>query len=99
MFEGPFSESIIKRAQQKQLAEIHLHQLRDFTSDKHKKVDRHSFIFLYWAGIVSMACFFLIVSALSCAATYSLHSYTCCVTKLHENITETTQQMTASPQY
>ena len=36
MFEGPFSESIIKRAQQKQLLEINLHQLRDYVSDKHK---------------------------------------------------------------
>lgn len=43
MFDGPFSESIIKRAQQKQLAEIHLHQLRDFTTDKHKKVDDYAF--------------------------------------------------------
>jgi len=43
MFEGPFSESIIKRAQKKQLVEIHLHQLRDFTEDKHKKVDDYAF--------------------------------------------------------
>lgn len=43
MFEGPFSESIIKRAKQKQLVEIQLHQLRDFTSDKHRKVDDYAF--------------------------------------------------------
>lgn len=43
MFEGPFSESIIKRAQQKKLIEIHLHQLRDFTTDKHRKVDDYAF--------------------------------------------------------
>ncbi|MCB2209193.1 MAG: tRNA (guanosine(37)-N1)-methyltransferase TrmD [Bacteroidetes bacterium] len=43
MFEGPFSESIIKRAQQKQLVEINLLQLRDFTTDKHKKVDDYAF--------------------------------------------------------
>jgi tRNA (guanine37-N1)-methyltransferase len=43
MFEGPFSESIIKRAQKKQLVEIHLHQVRDFTEDKHKKVDDYAF--------------------------------------------------------
>ncbi|PLW95751.1 MAG: tRNA (guanosine(37)-N1)-methyltransferase TrmD [Marinilabiliales bacterium] len=43
MFEGPFSESIIKRAQQKQLVEINLYQLRDFTNDKHKKVDDYAF--------------------------------------------------------
>ncbi|NOY51239.1 MAG: tRNA (guanosine(37)-N1)-methyltransferase TrmD [Chlorobi bacterium] len=43
MFEGPFSHSIVKRAIAKQLAEIHLHNLRDFTSDKHKKVDDYAF--------------------------------------------------------
>ena len=43
MFEGPFSESIIKRAQQKQLLEINLHQLRDYTTDKHKRVDDYAF--------------------------------------------------------
>ncbi len=43
MFEGPFTESIIKRAVQKGLAEIHLHNLRDFASDKHKRVDDYAF--------------------------------------------------------
>jgi tRNA (guanine37-N1)-methyltransferase len=43
MFEGPFSESIIKRAQQKELVEIYLHQLRDYTTDKHNKVDDYPF--------------------------------------------------------
>ncbi|GMT44637.1 MAG: tRNA (guanine-N(1)-)-methyltransferase [bacterium] len=43
MFEGPFSHSIIKRAQDKGLVEIHLHQLRDYTSDKHRKVDDYAF--------------------------------------------------------
>jgi len=43
MFEGPFSHSIIKRAQEKGLVEIHLHQLRDYTTDKHRKVDDYAF--------------------------------------------------------
>lgn len=43
MFTGPFSESIIKRAQDKNLVEIQLHQLRDYTNDKHKKVDDYAF--------------------------------------------------------
>ena len=43
MFEGPFSHSIIKRAQDKGLVEIYLHQLRDYTSDKHRKVDDYAF--------------------------------------------------------
>ncbi len=43
MFEGPFNQSIVKRAQDKGLAEIYLHQLRDYTSDKHHKVDDYAF--------------------------------------------------------
>ncbi len=43
MFEGPFGHSIIRRAQDKGLVEIHLHQLRDYTSDKHHKVDDYAF--------------------------------------------------------
>ena len=43
MFDGPFTESIIKRAKQKELVEIHLHQLRDYTNDKHRKVDDYAF--------------------------------------------------------
>ena len=35
----PLKESIIKRAQEKGLVEIKVHNLRDFTHDKHKKVD------------------------------------------------------------
>jgi tRNA (guanine37-N1)-methyltransferase len=43
MFEGPFNHSIVKRAQDKKLVEIYLHQLRDYTSDKHHKVDDYAF--------------------------------------------------------
>lgn len=43
MFTGPFSESILQRAQNKGLVEIHLHQLRDYTTDKHRKVDDYPF--------------------------------------------------------
>lgn len=43
ILQGPFSESIVKRAISKGLAEIYIHQLRDFTSDKHKKVDDYAF--------------------------------------------------------
>jgi tRNA (guanine37-N1)-methyltransferase len=35
----PLSESILKRAQQKQLAEIIVHDLRTFAHDKHKIID------------------------------------------------------------
>ena len=43
MFDGPFSHSIVKRAQDKGLVEIHRHQLRDYTTDKHRKVDDYAF--------------------------------------------------------
>ncbi len=39
MFRGPFEESILKRAQEKHLVEIHIHDLRDWAKDKHKTVD------------------------------------------------------------
>ncbi|KAF0129565.1 MAG: tRNA (guanine37-N1)-methyltransferase [Bacteroidetes bacterium] len=43
MFQGPFSESIIKRGLNKGLVEIHLHQLRDYATNKHKRVDDYAF--------------------------------------------------------
>lgn len=43
MLEGPFSHSILKRAQSKGIAEIHLHNLRDFAENKHRKVDDYAF--------------------------------------------------------
>jgi len=43
MFDGPFSHSIIKRAREKGLAAIHLHDIRDYTTDKHRRVDDYPF--------------------------------------------------------
>ncbi len=43
MFKGPFSESILKRAQEKDLIKIKLIDLRDFALDKHKTVDDYSY--------------------------------------------------------
>jgi len=40
---SPLGHSIIKRAQTKGLAEIHLHSLRDYTTDKHRTVDDYAF--------------------------------------------------------
>jgi tRNA (guanine37-N1)-methyltransferase len=36
---APLSESILKRAQEKKLVELHIHNLRDWTTDKHHVVD------------------------------------------------------------
>jgi tRNA (guanine37-N1)-methyltransferase len=43
LFESPFQLSIIKRAVEKGLCEIHLHDIRDFSTDKHKSVDDYAF--------------------------------------------------------
>lgn len=36
---APLSESIIKRAREKELVEVHAHNLRDWATDKHRKTD------------------------------------------------------------
>ncbi|MBD5192327.1 MAG: tRNA (guanosine(37)-N1)-methyltransferase TrmD [Bacteroidales bacterium] len=43
IFESPLGCSILKRAQNKGLAEFHIHNLRDYTTDKHRKVDDYPF--------------------------------------------------------
>jgi tRNA (guanine37-N1)-methyltransferase len=43
LLEGPFSASILKRAQDKGLVEIHLHNIRDYSTDKHKNVDDYQY--------------------------------------------------------
>jgi len=43
MFNGPFDDSIIKRAKDKGFAQINVHDLRKWTSDKHKTVDDRPF--------------------------------------------------------
>ncbi len=42
-FEPVLNESIIKRAQQKGKVRIYLHDLRDYTLDRHRKVDDHPY--------------------------------------------------------
>ena len=43
LFQGPFSHSIVKRALDKELVEIHLHDIRAFSNDKHRRVDDYPF--------------------------------------------------------
>ena len=43
MLESPLGCSILKRAQQKGLVEFHVHNLRDYTTNKHRKVDDYPF--------------------------------------------------------
>jgi len=43
MFQGPFAESIVKRAMGKGLITVNLHDLRQWTADKHQTVDDRPF--------------------------------------------------------
>lgn len=43
MFSGPLTESIIKRAQEKKVIQINLHNLRDYTQDKHRLTDDYAY--------------------------------------------------------
>ncbi len=43
LLESPLNHSIIKRACEKKIAEIHLHDIRDYSKDKHKKTDDYAF--------------------------------------------------------
>ena len=50
LLESPLNYSIIKRAREKSLVEIYVHNLRDYTQDKHRRVDDYAFGFA--AGMV-----------------------------------------------
>ncbi len=43
LFEGPMNQSIVKRSQDKDLVDIHIHNLRDYSTNKHKNVDDYAF--------------------------------------------------------
>lgn len=43
LLESPFNASIVKRAKEKSLVEIHLHNLRDYTFDNYKSVDDYQY--------------------------------------------------------
>lgn len=43
LLESPFSHSILKRAEEKELAKVVIHNLRDYTTDKHHRLDDYAF--------------------------------------------------------
>ena len=43
LFEGPMSQSIVKRSMTKGLVEIKIHNLRDYSTSKHKNVDDYAY--------------------------------------------------------
>ncbi|MGY6558633.1 MAG: tRNA (guanosine(37)-N1)-methyltransferase TrmD [Nitritalea sp.] len=53
LLEGPFSHSILKRAEEKGLATVRVHNLRDYATGKQKQVDDYAFG--GGAGMVLMA--------------------------------------------
>ena len=43
LLDSPFAHSIMKRAQDKGLVEIHVHNIRDYSTSKHKNVDDYQY--------------------------------------------------------
>ncbi|HET8859871.1 tRNA (guanosine(37)-N1)-methyltransferase TrmD [Marivirga sp.] len=43
LLEGPFSDSILKRAQEKELVEIHVHDLRVYSNNKQRSIDDYAY--------------------------------------------------------
>ncbi|MGF1565977.1 MAG: tRNA (guanosine(37)-N1)-methyltransferase TrmD, partial [Flavobacteriales bacterium] len=43
LLESPFADSILKRAIEKGLVEVHVHDIRKWSTDKHGKVDDYAF--------------------------------------------------------
>jgi tRNA (guanine37-N1)-methyltransferase len=43
LLESPFAHSILQRAQKKGIAEIYIHNLRDYSTNKHKSVDDYPY--------------------------------------------------------
>ncbi|MBT6746527.1 MAG: tRNA (guanosine(37)-N1)-methyltransferase TrmD [Flavobacteriales bacterium] len=43
LLESPFSDSILKRAQTKGIVDVNFHNLRDYSTNKHKNIDDYQF--------------------------------------------------------
>lgn len=43
LLEGPFSNSILQRAIENRIAEVHIHDIRSYSKDKHNKVDDYQY--------------------------------------------------------
>ena len=43
LLESPFNDSILKRAKEKKLVEINIHNLRDYSNNKQKSIDDYAF--------------------------------------------------------
>ena len=52
LLSGPFDESIVRRARDRGIVKIELHNLRDYATDKHKRVD--DYVYGGGAGMILM---------------------------------------------
>lgn len=43
LLNGPLNHSIVQRAKEKNVVEIHIHNIRNFSEDKHKRVDDYAY--------------------------------------------------------
>ena len=43
LLESPFADSILKRAQDKNLVSLHVHDLREYSTHKHRTTDDYAF--------------------------------------------------------
>jgi tRNA (guanine37-N1)-methyltransferase len=43
LLESPFADSILQRAQTKGIVSVNIHDLRDYTTNKHRKIDDYAF--------------------------------------------------------
>ena len=43
LFQGPLTQSIVKRSMEKELVELEIHNLRDYADNKHKHIDDYAF--------------------------------------------------------
>lgn len=43
LLKSPLSHSIVGRAREKEIVSIHIHDLRDYSEDKHSKVDDYPY--------------------------------------------------------
>ena len=75
LLESPLNYSIVKRAREKGLVEVHVHNLREYTTNKHRRVDDYAFGF--GAGMVlQIEPIYCIISKLKSERTYDEVIYT-----------------------
>ena len=75
LLESPLNYSIVKRAREKGLVEVHVHNLREYTTNKHRRVDDYAFGF--GAGMVlQIEPIDCIISKLKSERTYDEVIYT-----------------------